>query len=131
VQAPWVDPNQIQGNLLLSVDVYVGTGLAIWGTAYDPEHEDPNTAATIGPITAELAPALAGVSLAYDDATNRYDIAWWPTVAQVGIHYLVLTVTEAGTAGPIRHETATYAVRILPPNRPPVILHGGCRIVSQ
>ncbi len=122
VVAPWVDPNQIQGRLLASVETYVGFGMTAFGTVTDPQGTGLEAAWT--------APAGAACSL--DPNTLIWEVTWWPVAADVGIHYVVMRVSEKSTNQPkVLTDTATLAVRVLAERKPPVIHYGGCRILSK
>jgi hypothetical protein len=122
IQAPWVDPNLIQGKLLASIEMYAGTGMVAGGTVSDPENH-PLTAAFVAP---------SGAVCSMDPNTNTWSVEWWPTAGQVGIHYLVMVLSEELLNQPkVLTDTGTLAVWVKAENLPPEIKYGGCQILRK
>ncbi len=122
VQAPWVDPNQVQGRLLASIEVHVGFGITAFGTVTDPQGT--------GIEATWSAPSGAACSL--DPNSLTWQVTWWPIAADVGAHYLVMRISEKDIQQPkVLTDVATLAIRVLPERLPPVIHYGGCRILSK
>ncbi len=122
VAAPWVDPNQVQGRLLASLENNVGFGMTAFGTVTDPQGTG---------LTAEwMAPA--GAACYFYPTTNTWEVTWWPTAGDVGIHYIVMRISEKDVQQPrVMTDLATLAIKINPERLPPVIHYGGCRILSK
>jgi len=117
----WVEPSKVQGRLVASVDVRAGSGVQCWGTTADADG-DPFGAALTSPPGATLAA----------DPNGAWSWTWWPTTEQQGIHYVTLQATELLVGqGAVLNDIVTFAVRVLPANKPPIITHGGCRILSR
>jgi len=118
--APWVDPIQIKGNLLISVETRAGTGVQIWGTITDPDMDPLDT-------------TITGVdgSVLIVDPNGAYTWTWHPATSQVGVHYVIMNTIERDMGQGLRlTDTATFAVKVLPANQPPVITYGGCRLLN-
>lgn len=124
-QKPWVDPNHVQGRLLISVELRAGLGLQVWGDVRDADGDS---------VAVTFLPAgRTDVTFTTDPNSGYYQWTWWPQAVDEGIWYFVLKASEAPVApnGQILSDTGTFAVRVLPANRPPVITPGGCRILSK
>ena len=120
-QAPWVDPNQIVGRFLISAEVRVGTGIVCWGAVVDPDGDlvDLQSSTVVAPegLTCQI------------DPNGAYAWTWYPTITQVGIHYVKMQVFEkANGQGLILQDTAIFAIKVNQANRPPVITLGGFTI---
>lgn len=123
--ADWVDPNQVRGKLLISEDVPAGLGVVVWGDVYDPNGDPLVT-------TIEAPP---GAKTTIDNTSNTWAIEWWLPLTERGPKYIYLRTIENPDPnvphGLLMTDTATVAIRVLPPNLPPVIRLGGCRIVDK
>lgn len=124
-QPSWVDPNAVQGKLLTSVDDRAGLGVVVWGDVFDPNGDPLVT-------TIEAPP---GAKTTIDNVSNTWAIEWFPALTERGVKYIYLRTTENPDPntghGKILTATATVAIRVLPPNLPPVIRLGGCRIIEK
>lgn len=116
----WVDRDQIQGRLLFAVEVQAGLGAWFCGHVAEPDGEQ------VGLELLSTEPA----TLTYD--VPGYNLSWWPTESDVGVHYLVLKAQELpGMEGELLFDVATYAIRVTAVDQPPQIIHEQFRLLSR
>jgi len=118
----WIDVNNIDPNIgLLCGGMFILETSELFVAdvnAYDPDGE---------PMILSLASGPEGL-IAINN-TDGMSIHWQPSITQLGIHYVIIRVTDVppeGSIGGVGSDEAVIAIKVVHTNRPPII--GGCSI---